>query len=576
MYKVPTFLITLLCCAVSLLAHAQDRPNVVFILSDDHCWMDYSFMGHPHVKTPQLDRLASEGLVYERGYDTASMCRPSLASIVTGLYPHQTAVRGNHSIPAKYIEAFKTMDKKEGRALTRKHSHLMTASLKNAPSMVKQLKANGYATFKAGKWWEGNPLDHGFEGTYSNQIGRKTMKPIYDFVNKAQKDKKPFFIWYGVFQPHTPHNAPDRLYRKYKNIAPNESTARYWANIAWLDETCGQIVNFLKEKKLYDNTLFVYASDNGWLPDPKQVGGYIRSKKEAVEIGVRTPIFITHKNKIVPHRDKETLASTIDIAPTILKACGIEPDKMMSGLDLRKPDLLAKRGSIFVDNYDRDININEAHNLHSDILARVVVNGWYKLIVRPNKNELYDLKNDPDDRKNISAQHPEKVKELSALIDKWLQATPMIFDRSQLFAVDSPGNASAFEIGGPRCAGVKWKLTSIPESLKGFKTYPIERGDKLKPGKGMTVTLSAPTEVYLAVMDRGDLKLDESWEKTNMKLDWMGDHVPFTDFIYKKKAPAGTLKIPGHSGKSGKKKITYGIPHLLIVPSSTQVTSKKK
>ena len=438
MHKIPTNLILFLCCAVGLLAQAQDRPNVVFILSDDHGWMDYSFMGHPHVETPHLDRLAGEGLVYERGYDTAPMCRPSLTSIVTGLYPHQTAVRGNHSIPAKYIEAFKTMDKKKARALTRKHSHLMTASLTDAPSMVKQLSENGYATLQTGKWWEGNPYNHGFTDAMSKTghaggsslgIGRKTMKPIHDFVDKAQKNKKPFFIWYGIFLPHTPHNAPDRLYKKYKDLAPNESTARYWANIAWLDETCGQLVSFLKEKGLYDNTLFVYASDNGWLPDPKQVGGYIRSKKEAVEIGIRTPIFLTHKNKIVPHRDKETLASAIDIAPTILKACGIEPDKAMSGLDLRKPELLAKRGSIFVDIYDRDINIDAAHKLHSDILARVVVNGWYKLIARPNKNELYDLKNDPDDRKNISAQYPEKVKELSGLIDKWLDATPMVFSK---------------------------------------------------------------------------------------------------------------------------------------------------
>jgi len=63
------------------------------------------------------------------------------------------------------------------------------------------------------------------------------MKPIHTFVDKAWKNKQPFFIWYAVFLPHTPHNAPDRLYQKYKDLAPDESTARYWANVAWLDET---------------------------------------------------------------------------------------------------------------------------------------------------------------------------------------------------------------------------------------------------------------------------------------------------------------------------------------------------
>lgn len=72
-----------------------ERPNVVLIISDDQGWADYGFMGHPHIKTPNLDQLAGEGLLYERGYATAAICRPSLASIVTGLYPHQTAVRGN-------------------------------------------------------------------------------------------------------------------------------------------------------------------------------------------------------------------------------------------------------------------------------------------------------------------------------------------------------------------------------------------------------------------------------------------------------------------------------------------------
>ena len=96
MHKIPTVLITFLCCFLSLFLHAQEKPNVVFILSDDQSWGDYGFMGHPHLITPNLDQLAGEGLLYERGYTTAAICRPSLASIFTGLYPHQTAVRKRH------------------------------------------------------------------------------------------------------------------------------------------------------------------------------------------------------------------------------------------------------------------------------------------------------------------------------------------------------------------------------------------------------------------------------------------------------------------------------------------------
>ena len=421
--------IGLILCIVfgGLSVMAGDKPNVVFILSDDQSWGDYGFMGHPHLKTPNLDQLAGEGLLYERGYTTAAICRPSLASIVTGLYPHQTAVRGNRPFMGEGVDHKRLRSNKKLWPLAQEQSKVMTATLAHAPSMVRQLRDSGYATLQTGKWWEGDPLDHGFDEKCGHQIGRKTMQPIHSFVDKAQKNAQPFFIWYAVFLPHTPHNAPDRFYRKYKDLAPNESTARYWANIAWLDETCGQLVNHLKEKNLYDNTLFVFTADNGWRPDPNKVGWYVRSKKQPVEAGIRTPIFLTHKNKIAPGRDKTTLASNIDIAPTILKACGIEPDKAMSGLDLRNQEALAGRDRIFVDAYWDNIRIDALEDLDSDLIARVVIDGWDKLIVRPTSKELYNLKNDPDDRTDLAAQHPDKVKKLSALMDRWLEETPIVF-----------------------------------------------------------------------------------------------------------------------------------------------------
>ncbi len=420
--------------AGSAIAHAAP-PNVVFLLSDDQGWADYGFMGHPKVQTPNLDRLAGDGLLYERGYVTAPLCRPSLASIVTGLYPHQTAVRGNDPAMGKGISKQRRKDDPMLRELARARRQAMTASLANAPSMVKQLRDNGYATLQTGKWWEGNPLDHAFTdgmtqggraGDRGLKIGRETMQPIYDFVDKAQAKEQPFFIWYSVYLPHSPHNAPERLYLKYKDLAPDEPTARYWANIAWLDETCGQLVDYLKEKGLYDNTLFVYTCDNGWVPNPERVGKYMRSKREPVEAGVRTPIFLTHKNRIKPRRDAETLASNIDIAPTILRACGIEPDAAMSGLDLRDTRALATRGRIFVDVYEHDTDVDAVGDRDSNLTARVVIDGWDKLIARPDGKELYDLKNDPDDRRDISTQNPEKVEELSGLIDVWLKATPFV------------------------------------------------------------------------------------------------------------------------------------------------------
>lgn len=415
--------------AGSSIVFAAKRPNVVFLLSDDQGWTDYGFMGHPHIETPNLDRLSDAGLTYERGYVTAPLCRPSLASLVTGLYPHQTSIRGND--PVGWGKDKNRESKSAARAR-------MTAPMLNKRSFVKELQSNGYATLQTGKWWEGNPLEHGFDqamthgdplkgGRHGDEgltIGRSTLQPIYDFVDQAHADETPFFIWYGVFLPHSPHNAPERLFEKYRKVAPSDAVARYWANCEWLDETCGQIIDYLKEKGIYEDTIFVYTCDNGWRQNPeKRNRDDNNSKRHPTEIGIRTPIFITHTGSIQPEVDKTTLASNIDIAPTILKACGIAVPDGMSGLDLRNSDLLQGRNRVFVEVYEHDSDIDKLDDLNNGIRARVVIDGWDKLTWRPTQVELYDLKNDLDDQNDLSKQSTGKVSELKALLDQWLQGT---------------------------------------------------------------------------------------------------------------------------------------------------------
>ena len=147
--------------AFAINAQAADGPaNVVLLISDDQSWTDYGFMGHPHVQTPNLDRLAGAGLLYERGYVTAPLCRASLASIVTGLYPHQDGIRNND--PKMPNGARRGTIMKNDPDLWREMRARMEAPMLEHPSLVKVLKENGYATLQTGKWWEGNPLNHGF------------------------------------------------------------------------------------------------------------------------------------------------------------------------------------------------------------------------------------------------------------------------------------------------------------------------------------------------------------------------------------------------------------------------------
>ncbi|WP_413432943.1 sulfatase-like hydrolase/transferase [Crateriforma spongiae] len=413
---------------------AADQPNVVFILSDDQAWNDYGFMGHEHIQTPNLDALAKQGLLYERGYVTAPLCRPSLASIVTSRYPHQTGIRGNDPVMPG------SNNRKNNPSMFAKLRSRMTTPLHEQPSLIRTLNENGYATLQTGKWWEGNPKDHGFthamthgdesrggrHGDKGLDIGRKTMQPIYEFVENAAENGQPFFVWYGVFLPHAPHNAPQRFFDKYKDVAPNEPTAWYWANVDWFDETCGELVNHLKSKGLYENTLFVYTCDNGWIPDPQRRDRYIRSKQEPVEAGIRTPIFLTHSSTIDPRRDSTTLASNIDIAPTILRACGITPPEEMEGLDLRDSDALRRRNRIFVEAYQHDTDLDYLDDINHGLKARVIIEGWNKLIAWSDHKQLFDLKSDPDDRNDLSNNDPQTVEELSNALKHWLTKTPMM------------------------------------------------------------------------------------------------------------------------------------------------------
>ncbi|MDQ8183601.1 sulfatase-like hydrolase/transferase [Pelagicoccus sp. SDUM812005] len=410
----------------------SSQPNVVLLISDDQTWDDYGFMGHPHVATPHLDKLASESLLYERGYVSAPLCRPSLASLVTGLHPHQHNIRGNDPILPGNVHRIHAPE------LFVEWRPKMSAPIEKLPSMVKELEAHGYLTLQTGKWWEGDPLEHGFtdamthgitekrgrHGDVGLEIGRTTQQPYYDFVDKAIEQDKPFFVWYGIFLPHTPHNAREELYLKYKDVASSESEARYWANIEWFDEACGEVIDYLETKGIADNTIIIYTCDNGWVSNPEQPGRSIRSKREPFEDGIRTPIMIRHTGKVAPARNQTTLASNIDIAPTILQACGIEVPAIMAGLDLRQPELLDQRNQIVVEDYAHDIELSKLDDLNSNLESRVLIEGWDKIIAWPDRTELYNLKSDPDDLHDLAGTHPEKATELSRKLSDWLRTTP--------------------------------------------------------------------------------------------------------------------------------------------------------
>lgn len=156
-------------------------------------------------------------------------------------------------------------------------------------------------------------------------------------------DKKPFLAWYAPLLPHDPHTPPDRLLAKYKDKTPSIHVARYWAMVEWFDETCGELMGFLKEKGLTENTIVIYVADNGWIQNPEAPKYAPRSKQSQYDGGLRTPIMVRWPGKVKPGKET-TLASSVDIAPTVLKAVGMTPPLEMTGLNLLD-DAASRRGN---------------------------------------------------------------------------------------------------------------------------------------------------------------------------------------------------------------------------------------
>ena len=437
----PLFLLNLL--LFTLVAEATpdaSKPNIVLILGDDQAWTDYGFMGHEVIKTPHLDKLAKESLTLERGYVVSPLCRPSLASLVTGQYPFTHGITGN--------------DVQGGR-----DRHTLDKPVKEKfhsfPSFVRMLTENGYLAHQSGKWWEGSWRDGGFthgmthgdpkrggrHGDVGLQIGRKGMGPIEEFVDHSIAEKKPFFLWYAPFLPHTPHNPPERLLKKYRKEGRAMDVAKYYAMCDWYDETCGQLMAILEDRKVRDNTLVIMICDNGWAapstrkddPTQKLWKGYAqRSKSSPFENGIRTPITLSWPGKIKPTRSKD-LAISIDLFPTIFAAAGLETPEGLPGINLLDDSARSKRETIFgVCHSTHNMTVGDPDDTLQYLWA---IEGDWKLLVRYNGKDtsnyknlhiwdkvpvrLYNLTEDPHEKNNLADKHPEIVERLRAKIAGW-------------------------------------------------------------------------------------------------------------------------------------------------------------
>jgi uncharacterized sulfatase len=263
---------------------------------------------------------------------------------------------------------------------------------------------------------------------------------VFEFIDHATAEKKPFFLWYAPFMPHTPHTPPDRLFQKHKAKGiESDHVARYYAMVEWFDETCGQLMDRIEQKGLMQNTLFVYVADNGWIQDPNSQGYAPRSKQSANEGGTRQPIMFSWPGVIQPGNRGEQLCSSIDIVPTALAAAGAQAPEKLSGLNLLpilKSGEPTARKECFGETFAHDVaNIDKPEDT---LLYRWVVDGKWKLLLtydgkldryanshpRTEKRpQLFDLLADPHEDNNLASKNPEIVQRLADKLQAWWPVT---------------------------------------------------------------------------------------------------------------------------------------------------------
>ncbi len=276
-----------------------DPPNIILIIADDIGWDDLGCYGHPMVQSPNIDRMAREGIKFENFYLTTSSCSPSRASIISGRYPHNTGAAELHTPISKDIAIF--------------------------PELLREA---GYFTAQSGKWHMGEPARRGFEVIHDNEgIGDGGEEMWVPTLRDRPKDK-PFFLWLAALDAHRPWGPNEfRGAHDPEKVEPpvflanaratREDLAQYYDEIKRFDHYIGEVENELKRQGVLENTLFLIISDNG-RPFP-------RSKTRMYDSGIKSPFIAQWPRGITqPGSVSKSMVSSIDIAATCLELAGVE------------------------------------------------------------------------------------------------------------------------------------------------------------------------------------------------------------------------------------------------------------
>ena len=483
MISLPRLLLAALALALPFpAAHAADtkpqqRPNVLFILCDDIRWNAMSCAGHPSLKTPNIDRIAREGVRFANMFCTTSLCSPSRASILTGLYAHTHGVVNNFTElpatlthwPMRLREAgyetaymgkwhmgeendspragfdFFATHKGQGKYFDTEWNVNGAGSKKIEgyyTTVVTDMALDWLKRDHAGKPWAlcvGHKAPHSFytpEENYAHTFDDVRVKypdTAFHLEDKPAWMKERLYTWHGIYGPlfewrkKFPDDRPEAV-KDFENMVHG-----YWGTILSVDDSIGRMFKFLEDTKQLDNTIVVFMGDNGLLEGEH---GMV-DKRTAHEASLRIPLLVRFpslgRGKMIAQQ-----ALTIDVAPSLLELCGAKPLDGIHGKSwvklVRDGDDSWRKAWFYEYNYEKQFP-------YTPNVRAIRTDDW-KYIHYPHGDgspdkhmaELYDVKNDPDERSNLSILPgmASKLAEMQAALSRLMKETGLTKDNDRM------------------------------------------------------------------------------------------------------------------------------------------------
>lgn len=456
--------LVLLGSASSAVTAESKRPNFVFILADDLGWRDLSGEGSTFYESPHIDRIASQGMRFTEGYAACQVCSPSRASILTGKVPPR------HGI-TDWIGAKTGTDwNRNDRLLPAEYQHHLGHG---EVTLAEALREAGYATFFAGKWHLGgegsHPEDHGFEinrgghergsppggffAPFENpwlvdrhageSLPRRLGRETVEFLEKRDPEK-PFLAFLSFYSVHAPIQTTEALWSKYRDKAAAGGLAAdrfqidrtlpvrqvqdcpiYAGMVEAMDAAVGDVLASLESLGLAENTVVIFTSDNGGVSSGDAYATsnlpFRGGKGRQWEGGLREPYYIHAPGLTAAGSVSETPVNGTDFYPTILELAGLpsRPEQHRDGVSLVP---LLRGGAI----PERSLFWHYPHyGNQGGEPSSIIRRGDWKLIHywEDGRDELYDLRMDPEEQTDAAAENGTLVRELRGELDRWLAET---------------------------------------------------------------------------------------------------------------------------------------------------------